>query len=415
MLLALSMSLGAAVVPPTADVVDASSMNGKVMCGYQGWFNTPNDGCGRGWVHWGKAPLADGDFTVDLLPDVSELDADELCATGIKHRDGSPVQLYSAYNEKTVLRHLQWMQQYGIDGVFLQRFANGIGKPEVMKHYDRIVANLRGGAKTYGRAWGMMYDLSGLRDGEARLVIEDWKRLSGQDHITQDKQYIHQNGKPVVVIWGIGFGSDGRRPNMFEDGVELINFLKNDPTYGGNCVMIGVPHTWSGSVQKGDDYAKGLERACEAADIIQPWAVGSCRTIDDVNRNAQVQWTRDLAWCKAHGKQYMPVVFPGFSWHNLRHATTPSDQIPRDGGRFLWAQYVAAKKLDIPMVYQAMFDEVDEGTAIFKCTNDVPVGAKSVFVTYHGLPSDFYLKLVGEGTRLIRGEMTVDQETLIGK
>ena len=56
------------------------------------------------------------------------------------------------------------------------------------------------------------------------------------------------------------------------------------------------------------------------------------------------------------------------------------------------------------MVYQAMFDEVDEGTAIFKCTNDPPVG-ESKFVTYEGLPSDFYLKLVGQAGRLIRGEM----------
>ena len=56
------------------------------------------------------------------------------------------------------------------------------------------------------------------------------------------------------------------------------------------------------------------------------------------------------------------------------------------------------------MVYVAMFDEVDEGTAIFKCANDVPQGGTSQFVTYDGLPSDFYLKLVGRGTKLIRGE-----------
>jgi hypothetical protein len=33
----------------------------------------------------------------------------------------------------------------------------------------------------------------------------------------------------------------------------------------------------------------------------------------------------------------------------------------------------------------------------------------------HGLPSDFYLKLVGEATQLIRGEITPDQESLISK
>ena len=56
--------------------------------------------------------------------------------------------------------------------------------------------------------------------------------------------------------------------------------------------------------------------------------------------------------------------------------------------------------------YIAMFDEIDEGTAIFKCTNDPPVGA-SVFQTYEGRPSDHYLKLCGLGGKLLRGERPV--------
>jgi hypothetical protein len=51
---------------------------------------------------------------------------------------------------------------------------------------------------------------------------------------------------------------------------------------------------------------------------------------------------------------------------------------------------------------------VDEGTAIFKCVNDVPVGVESKFVTYEGLPGDFYLRLVGKGAKLIRGEISPD-------
>jgi len=85
------------------------------------------------------------------------------------------------------------------------------------------------------------------------------------------------------------------------------------------------------------------------------------------------------------------------------------NSIPRRGGKFLWSQFVAAKKAGATMIYLAMFDEVDEGTAIYKCTNDVPVG-ESTFATYEGLPSDFYLKLVGAAGRMLRGELPLTDE-----
>jgi hypothetical protein len=49
-----------------------------------------------------------------------------------------------------------------------------------------------------------------------------------------------------------------------------------------------------------------------------------------------------------------------------------------------------------------MFDEVDEGTAIFKLSNSPP--AQGQFVDMKGCPSDWYLRLVGEGTRVLHGE-----------
>ena len=53
---------------------------------------------------------------------------------------------------------------------------------------------------------------------------------------------------------------------------------------------------------------------------------------------------------------YLPVVFPGFSWHN-KTPDAKTDAIPRLGGKFLWKQYYELAKIGIPMVYQAMFDE----------------------------------------------------------
>ena len=60
------------------------------------------------------------------------------------------------------------------------------------------------------------------------------------------------------------------------------------------------------------------------------------------------------------------------------------------------------------MTYVAMFDEVDEGTAIFKVTNSPPT--QGHFQTFEDLPSDWYLRLTGEGSRLIRGERKSSKE-----
>ena len=85
----------------------------------------------------------------------------------------------------------------------------------------------------------------------------------------------------------------------------------------------------------------------------------------------------------------------------------PSDLAPRLRGQFLWSQFQGARRAGASMVYVAMFDEVDEGTAIFKCANDAPLGQKSKFLNFEGLPADFYLKLVGTGGRLIQGQLSL--------
>ena len=126
-----------------------------------------------------------------------------------------------------------------------------------------------------------------------------------------------------------------------------------------------------------------------------------------VDAHAKQFWAPDQIWCDREDLDYLPVVFPGFSWHNLKGDKL--NAIPRLKGEFLRAQFIAAKESGAEMVYVAMFDEVDEGTAIFKCTNQPPTGNGGIFMTYEGLPSDFYLKLTGAAGRLIRGEIREEE------
>ena len=393
--------------PPRAVGVNPSTMTGKVLCGYQGWFAAEGDGCGRGWYHWHgpRGIFKPGSCKIDLWPDVTELGADERYTTAFKLADGRAAEVYSAFNAKTVIRHFKWMQDYGIDGVFVQRFAGEVFGDKGLRQFNVVLQNCREGANRYGRTYAVMYDLSGIRSGEIDRVMDDWRLLVDRMQITRDKAYLHHKGRPVVCVWGFGF-NDGRKYTV-ADGLRLVKFLKEDPKYGGCTVMLGVPAYW-----------RTLERDCVAdpamhdlilaGDIVSPWTVGRYGNPEGAANYAKKTLAPDIAWCKERGKEYLPVVFPGFSWHNMK-ADSKLNQIPRLGGKFLWTQYAEAKKAGATMVYQAMFDEVDEGTAIFKCTNAPPVG-ESEFVTYEGLPSDFYLRLVGQAARMIRGELAPSDE-----
>jgi hypothetical protein len=389
---------------PGSAAVDCSTLTGKVMAGYQGWFNTPGDGSGLGFRHYPQqGKFEPGHCCFDFWPDVSELDADEKFATPFRHADGSVAYVFSAQVRKTVLRHFRWMQQYGIDGVFVQRFVVETVAPASLGNRNAVLANCREGANQFGRAYAVMYDLSGVQKDRVEQTITDWKLLVDRMRLGRDEKdraYLRHRGKPVVAVWGIGFNDN--RPYTLAECDRLVEFLKNDPQYGGNTVMLGVPTGWR-TLDRDAVSDSALHATLDKADIISPWTIGRYDSPEAAAKHARERYRPDLAWCRDHDKDYLPVVFPGFSWHNLRPASK-LNLIARRRGEFLWRQYVEAREAGATMIYQAMFDEIDEGTAIFKCTNDPPVGA-SPFATYEGLPSDHYLWLTGMGGKLLRSEI----------
>jgi hypothetical protein len=390
---------------PSVRGVDTSTLTGKVMAGYQGWFNCEGDGAGLGWTHWARSrskPPAPGNVVVDLWPDVFELTIGERFTTGFKFSDGRPAEVFSSFNRETVLRHFRWMREYGIDGAFVQRFANGVVDEATRHHKDVVLANCREGANREGRAYAVMYDLSGLPAGGVARVKADWKMLRIQMHIGEDSAYLRHRGQPLVAVWGVGFSNE-KKPYTLAECRALIEFLKAD----GCSVMLGVPTGWR-ELKRDAATNSALHDVLKLADVISPWTPGRYQNPAEVARHGETYWQPDLAWCREHSLDYLPVVFPGFSWHNLK-VTSPINKIPRRKGEFLWSQFVTAKRAGAGMIYVAMFDEVNEGTAIFKCINEPPAGS-SPFLTHEGLPSDHYLWLTGEGGRLLRGERPLSSE-----
>jgi hypothetical protein len=235
-------------------------------------------------------------------------------------------------------------------------------------------------------------------------LIEDWKRLVDEEKVRDDRMYLHHKGKPVISIWGIGL-NDNRRYTL-QECLELVTFLKDDPKYGGNTVKIGVSTYWRDMIEDTLNDPL-LHEIARQADIISPWAVGRFGTLRDAENYTKRVAAGDVAWCKENNVEFMPVVFPGFSWHNLmqqrnRIDRARFDQIPRLKGEFLTTQIKGHMANGVTMIYQAMFDEIDEGTASFKVSDNPPVGGENRFLTMEGLPSDFYLKLLGEPAKELK-------------
>src|SRR5260370_33734778 len=105
----------------------------------------------------------------------------------------------------------------------------------------------------------------------------------------------------------------------------------------------------------------------------------------------------------------MPGVLQGVSWSNLKY-NGRTNQIPRLRGELPWRQAYNARMAGAKVLKIAMLDEVDEGTAILKVVShrkEAPEQGFWLTLEADGadLPSDWYLRLAGEITRMFHGEI----------
>lgn len=375
---------------------------GLVMAGYQGWFTAEGDGAGRGWHHYQKAGKFEPGFaSIDFWPDVTEYS--KTYPTAFKYQNGENAKVYSPYDEESVDLHFKWMKEHNIDGVYMQRFVSEVKGESGKKHFNKVLENALKASKKYGRAISIMYDLSGSTSADMAFIMKDWEELQTLFKIYDNKEnpaYLRHHGRPLLAIWGVGF-NDGRKYTI-ADILKLVDSIKG-PTKK-TSILLGVPYYWR-TLTKDTENSTDLHTLIKTADVIMPWAVGryDASTYTDV---AGTTLPGDIAWCKTNKIDYAPLVFPGFSWGNLKNDKSLYNQIPRAKGDFLWQQIAGAKLSGAEALYVAMFDEVDEGTAIFKKKKEgqTPLNGDGKFVGIEpDLDSDFYLWLTGEGAKWFHG------------
>ena len=386
---------------------EASTIIGKTICGYQGWFSCYGDGSPVArWFHWSNGQYqsdngkpAPGQTRFELYPDIEEYNTNSLFQTGYAAMgDGvTPSKLFSSYKEDVIQKHFQWMNQNGIDGIALQRFISETFDGVFKLNRDSIAARVKRQAENYGRIFYLMYDISGLDATKFDSIKTDWQNnMLAKLSLTSSPYYVHQNNKPVVCLWGFGFTD---RQGNAAQCLDVINWFKANGCY----VIGGVPTNWRTST--GDSKA-GFNTVYDAYDRISPWSVGRFGDNTGADNFRNNYLVPDLTYCNSKNILYQPVIFPGFAWSNWNGGS--QNQIPRNKGEFMWRQVYNIKQSGIGNMYVAMFDEYDEGTAIMKAADsyyEIPSNQYFLTTSADGtyLSSDFYLRLVGKATKVMNG------------
>lgn len=397
--------------------ISQNDLNQKLMMGYQGWFlcngdqSAPNE-----WRHWFTSTTdpSSGNLHIDMWPDMSEYS--QTYATNMTYADGSPAGLFSSYDQSTTMVHFEWMEDYNIHGVYLQRFlGEAVNDPRFFQVRNHVLENVMAASQTLGRKYAIMYDISGVPD-DGNLyskLINDWEYLVDTYNMTQTNEYVKQDGKPVIAIWGIGFNNRGLNPATF---TQIIDYFQNNaPAQYQAYVVGGVPGEWR-TLSGDSETDPAWTSVYHSLDMISPWTVGRYSDSNGIDNWKNQRIVPDLVDCNSNDVDYMPVIWPGFSWKNLHNG--PLNEIPRNEGNLYWQQAYNALDAGADFIYVAMFDEVDEATAMFKLAEtqqDVPAQGDFVTLDADGisLPSDWYLQLADETQKMLDGTIPISQSITI--
>jgi hypothetical protein len=389
----------------------AKGLDGRVIVGYQGWYGCPGDFKGnKDWQYWFPKDVSSDGFISDVMPSVEKLDKKHLCDTGLPRADGKgTVKVFSSQDPVVVNAHFAMMRTYHIDGAAMQRFVFALSDPAKQARMDHVLLNAKAAAEASGRVFYICYDISGADPATVIADLrKDWKHVVDDLHITKSPAYLHDNGKPVLELWGFGISD---RPGDPDEVQNLINDLKSGQGGLRSVTLIGgVPARWrtQGAGTKPDP---AWSQIYLSFDVLSPWTVGVFKSGPygrEFKKFLNEVMLPDIEEAHSHHIRYMPVVFPGYSHSNAARFHGHEAEFngtTRNCGHFLWSQFANISRSPVDSFYVAMFDEVGEGTAIFPLEprgEKAPAGAKVVGLNQDGctLPEDWYLKVTGAAADL---------------
>lgn len=370
------------------DFVDNQTLVGKVMTGYQGWFGAPNDVMDSGWNHWGRDSNDEPDeswMTIDAWPYLDDYNTDDLYKAGdLKHQDGRPAYLFSSRDPETVQRHFKWMRKHGIDGAYLQYFVNA-KRSGANGGKKFVLNNVMEAASKEGRIWALEYDVSGLSTdlNEAmNIMTNDWNWMVNEAKITEDPRYAHEDGKPVLFIWGFPVESRGFSVALAD---AVLDWFATQNLYLICGTRWRTEPEWQAHFQKYDQLLIWMER--DLGTLTSRKA-----TLND--------------W----GMKILPHAWAGFSWHNLKMYDYPKSYTPRGGGTFYWDKLYNAVAVGADQIFLGMFDEYDEGTHIMPMQDNHPniysegTNSWGHYIDNEGYDPFWYLQLSEAAREMLNGQ-----------
>ena len=432
--------------------VDNQSLENKLLFGYQGWFSTVH-GQYSSWKHWSSdddifsSPIP-SNASFDFWPDPSEYTFKyriPVQDSFVLSSRGEPVYLFSNEDFQTVDTHFRWMQEHNLDGVFHLRFVSPISNPssDIFLFKNKVLENIKVAAEKRGRVFAIRYNITdpssarhpnGNVLNEFEVISNDWKRLVDSG-VTNSSAYLHHDNLPVVSVYGIGFNKKMTTASFIQQR-KLLEFFTSNPNREYRAfVVAGVPTRWRDSghsdyvsksiSEDGGDAARSTisEPFIDLYDkrymgAIHPWHVGRFNN-DSLESFYSSVIIPDANEANTRGLLYIPTLWPGFSWAHLEKQTAKShwNFVPRDGGNFYWRQALLfASNNNVNAFFSANFDEVDEGTAMFKqiaTSMDLPDPKNTSYMDPYGgfiplnidgyeIPNDFFLTLANYASRILK-------------